>query len=215
MVQSLCAAATPDGNTLVYPTRGSTQLVVQTVDGNEPSELLNQTEEVTCAAISSKGQLLTVAATSGLVRIWDLGSRKRQCTLRESSVGRIGKGLRVVAFSPDDTLLAVGTDLGVVEVWNVDQQKLQFSLTATTCFAPGDRPGQQSAEAESPDRKNVFSIDFSLDGALLAAGLDDCTVRLWNLNSREEQILSGHSGQVFCVAFSPNRKELVGVWQSR
>jgi WD40 repeat protein len=51
--------------------------------------------------------------------------------------------------------------------------------------------------------KAVRSLGFAPDGATLASGSPDRTVRLWHVAAGElKQTLSGHSGEVYCVAVS-------------
>jgi WD40 repeat protein/DNA-binding SARP family transcriptional activator len=53
---------------------------------------------------------------------------------------------------------------------------------------------------------------FSPDGALVATGEADGTVRLWNASTAEEQlVLTGHTGAVTDVAFGPDGTRLVSV----
>ena len=52
----------------------------------------------------------------------------------------------------------------------------------------------------------VYSVAYSSDGNIVAAGLADNTIRIWNARTFEEtyEPLKGHSGHVLCVAFSPD-----------
>ncbi|QRV83673.1 hypothetical protein RhiJN_11689 [Ceratobasidium sp. AG-Ba] len=53
---------------------------------------------------------------------------------------------------------------------------------------------------------SVCSIAYSPDGAYLASGSQDCTVRVWNMTRRKElgEPLRGHTQPVIAVAYSPN-----------
>ena len=51
----------------------------------------------------------------------------------------------------------------------------------------------------------VYAIAFSPDGATLASGAGDHTVRLWEVASgRERAVLRGHTDEVRAIAFSPD-----------
>ena len=55
----------------------------------------------------------------------------------------------------------------------------------------------------------VSSVSFSPDGATLASGSADRTVRLWNANTGEHlQTLTGHTDRVYDVLFSPDGNTL-------
>jgi WD40 repeat protein len=59
---------------------------------------------------------------------------------------------------------------------------------------------------------SVTCIAFSPDGATLASGSVDKTVKLWNVATGEElATLNGHSSVVYSLAFSPDSKLLASV----
>ncbi len=55
------------------------------------------------------------------------------------------------------------------------------------------------------DSSNTLSVSFSPNGAVLASGCDDGSVRIWNLETRQEwQHLQANGGEVRSVSFSSN-----------
>ncbi|BAY44509.1 serine/threonine protein kinase with WD-40 repeats [Scytonema sp. HK-05] len=57
---------------------------------------------------------------------------------------------------------------------------------------------------------DVNSLAFRREGTTLASGSDDKSVKIWNLNNRQEiRTLKGHKDIVYCVAISPDGQTLV------
>ena len=99
-------------------------------------------------------------------------------------VARWGRGtIKEVAWSPDGSILAAGGSLGV---------HLYDPLTLQVV-------GVIETDA------GVNSVTFSPDGTLLATGMEDRSIRLWQVADRTLlQTLRGHSGEVLSLDFAPD-----------
>ena len=108
---------------------------------------------------------------------------------------RMGKGaLSQVVFSPDGTKIVAASGLGLYFYDATDLSLLDF----------WEMPAW------------VSDVAFSPDGTLLAAGLNDGTVRVWRVDDGTlVHTLQGHDnrGWVYSVAFSPDGEILAaGAW---
>ena len=133
--------------------------------------------------------------------------------------GRIGRGDRAVAFSPDGQLLAVGSANGT---WLYDV----MTSRAVALLPIGDRV---MSVAFSPDGSKLasawllwdvatgshipletyYSVAFSPDGTMLALGAYDSKIILWDLAAGTTTATYEHRGTVYSVAFSPDGTKLV------
>lgn len=54
----------------------------------------------------------------------------------------------------------------------------------------------------------IYSVNFSQDGQLIASASEDKTVKLWNRERKELESLKGHSDRVWSVSFSHNSQTI-------
>jgi WD40 repeat protein len=106
----------------------------------------------------------------------------------EQQSGMSSRKCRSIAFLPQ-ACLAVGLDDGDIVLWTQAALLLHTlqghaSLVNSLAFNSNSSSGQEQQ--------------------LLASGSSDCTVRLWDIKTKEcVAVLEGHSRSVFGVAFSP------------
>ncbi|KAI3443595.1 hypothetical protein Pfo_000260 [Paulownia fortunei] len=134
-----------------------------------------------------------------------------------------------VAWSPDGRQIACGSLDGTISVFDVAHAKflhhleghcmpvwsLVYSsapLDSRVLFSASDdghvhvydAVGKTLITSMSGHSSWVLSVDVSPDGAAIATGSSDKTVRLWDLKMRAAtQILTSHTDQVWAVAFGP------------
>ena len=140
-------------------------------------------------AFSPDSQTLASVGRDATVQLWNVETGELLKTFSGND-----REFRAVAFSPDGQLLATGGWLSKIHLWNVQTGSLLKTL---------------------PEKYGVETLAFSPDGQFLASGggFKDSTIRLWNIHTGEKQFTlighaknphSGHTSDVYSVAFSPD-----------
>lgn len=171
---------------------------------------------------------------SASIKLWDTATWELIATLsiprpeqpKPSDKGN-KKFVLSVAWSPDGRRLACGSMDGTISIFDVARSKflhhleghfmpvrslvyspveprLLFSASDDAHVHMYDAEGKSLVGSMSGHASWVLSVDVSPDGAAIATGSSDRTVRLWDLSMRAAtQTMSNHSDQVWGVTFRP------------
>jgi WD40 repeat protein len=192
---------------------GEALLPVRTLEGH--------TSQVLSVAFSPNGKLLASAGPDGPIALWDVGSGEKVHDLAGAATR-----YSLLAFSPDGKTLAAGGEDGRISFWDVltgdpreplpghtaPVRAVAYSPDGRLLASAGSDKTVQLFELASRRRLNVFfgttaftNLAFSPDGRTLAAVCEapDSAVRLWEVETNAERVLTGHTGPISGVAFHP------------
>ena len=138
-------------------------------------------------AFTPDGKNLIVANDDATIMIWDLANVRELTTL----TGHTGP-VNSIAISSDGKLLATASDDYKVLIWN-----LKPDQTSNTPLLNIEHPGI------------VFSAAFNPVGSRLVTGVQDGSVRVWDITTGSEiMTLRGHADTVLMVTFDPSGQRI-------
>lgn len=153
---------------------------------------------VRAVAFSPDGQTLVSVDWDGTLILWDAltGEVKR-------SIKNDRERFRDVAFSPDGrtvisgSLIREGHDrlskTGTVTLWDAQTGEIRRKFNVGPSLGAFPRSG------------GVFSVAYSPDGKVLAAGTVSGTIKIWDAQTAKElRVLGGRDEPVESMAFSPD-----------
>ena len=193
--------------------------------------LRGHSDQVYSVDFSPDGARIASGAEDGSVILWNAADGTRLATLKV----RAGRA-RSVRFDPTGAMLAVASQ--DLELWDVAELRLHGSLRPPAPYirrAVFDRSGSLLAYADSAGSVNVVDgstleelhvlagapsanwLEFSPDGAVLAAANEDGSIQLWSAGAGFGRLatLQGHSSSIRCIAFAPDSNLLVSAGEDR
>jgi len=173
-------AFTPDGKLLAVSDGAEDNILLYDfATGALVKKLEGHAHNIYTISIPAKGHLLASSSLAGDVCIWDRRTGKIKRVIRPKEE----EAPFAAEFSPDGKTLAIAGRDAVLRLWDVARNKPLTTLRGAPPIVSGPR--------------------FSPDGKWLAWGAPDNGVVLWNLSTSKCRVLSGHTGPVIDIAFSP------------
>jgi WD40 repeat protein len=193
-----CVAFSPDGTRLVTGGSDNTAKVWDAQKGTLLFDLKGHTGDVNSVAFSPDpdGARIVTGSSDRTVRVWDARTGTALVELK----GPAG-WVNGVAFSPDGTRLVAACSREVGKP--VEQRRPGEAIV----WAP--RPGPAVVELKG-HTEGILRVAFSPDGARVATGSYDKTVKVWDVKTGATLLdLKGFSSLVASLAFSPDGTRLV------
>jgi WD40 repeat protein len=216
-------AFNPNGSILASGSLGKTVRLWDTGTG-QCLRTLGHTDQVYSVSFSADGSILASGSHDGTVKLWKTSTGEVLETLT------VHGEVRSVVFGPDGRIFASAGEDKTVKVWDLFAEPDAVSDTAgrTTPAAAPREPklaGKLDVKLRLTLRDHtseVYGVEFSPDGSLLASCGNDNSLRIWNAENGElTQVFpnQGYEG----LAFSPNgpilaascRTGRINIWDIR
>jgi len=186
----------------------ATASVLESSGAPSVARIEDSASAVQWAAVSPDKRLLVAAGADGTLRLWNVAVPGRPVLVSTLTQANKMEPLYTAAFSPDGKVIAAAGAGQVVKLWAVSgSDSASTGLHVVPMAAPLTGPGN-----------TIYSVAFSHDGQLLAAGSADGTVRLWDVADMSHPSPVGKplkvtgagtpNGYVESVAFSPDDRTL-------
>lgn len=184
-----CAVFSPDGTTLATGGDDGTITLCDSDSGETRTTLQRHRGAVSAVLFADEGRSIISVCDGGEVKIWDASMGAEQATWREHR-----QQIYCAALSPDATRLITGGgnwttgDPGELLVWRRSTGQVHARLVG--------------------HRLAVWSVLFLPDGTRFAASDSSGAVKVWNLETLQEERTLPHGTWVRPLALSPDGQTL-------
>ena len=189
----------PDGKTIAFASDDKT-VKLWSVDGKELLTLPGFTDWVYSIVWSPDGKTISFGSRDGTIKLWSVQTGKMP-VLRQTLTGHRDR-VNSITFSPDGKTVVSGSQDGTINFWSMETDKM---LVLRQTLIGHTNPNNSIAA--------VNSITFSPNGKMIASASDDKTVKLWSIDGKELQTLTGHTDGVYEVTWSPDGKTIASASQ--
>ena len=232
-------AYAPDGATLATGGGDGTVRIWDARTGQQQHQLAGHTGPVHAVAYAPDGATLATGGGDGTVRIWDArtGQQQHQLAGHTGSVcrwptpptappwppaaatARCGSGTPAPASSSTSSPATPAR----CTRWPTPPTAPPWPPAAATARCGSGMPAPASSSTSSPATPARCAVAYAPDGATLATGGGDGTVRIWDARTGQQQHqLTGHTGAVRSVAYAPDGATLatggdttIRIWNPR
>mmetsp|Transcript_23362 Transcript_23362/g.55696 ORF Transcript_23362/g.55696 Transcript_23362/m.55696 type:complete len:509 (-) Transcript_23362:165-1691(-) len=200
-----------DDGLLVTSSEDNTCRVWDVTEGKQILALRDHTEAIYSATWSPDGNHLLTGGSDGKIILWDAH------TGRNKAVFEPGGDVFGATFLGDDRIISASDDNLIIWDIQTGMRRQSKKAQSATDYVFGGR-------SRNPDACPwVFCLEGCQEHGILALGISDATVRIWDLELEERVVFRGHAKDVCSLNIKRDGSEVVsgsgdamaGIWDLR